>query len=275
MRSLRIPDNKIYHAYLLEGENPENLREVVLQFARHVLKDEIRVAAASHPDLIFVKHEKPNVISVDDVRSQVGDTVDTRPYEAEYKIYVIEEAEKLNVQAQNALLKTMEEPPEYVVIILLTRNSSGFLETILSRVVELKDGEADAGRHFSEIAEEAWVKETIRALSSVGYQTTTDILNYIKLMHALGSAIQDVLALMELLLRDVLAYKSTADIKRIYAQEAAASIISMARDMGYAQIGQASEVLEEAFTKLRYHVNEDLVLENFLLTLKENVNKFD
>ena len=68
----------------------------------------------------------------------IYDTIMIRPYSSYYKIYIVDEAEKMTVQAQNALLKTMEEPPAYAVIILITTNQEAFLPTILSRCVQLK-----------------------------------------------------------------------------------------------------------------------------------------
>ena len=59
------------------------------------------------------------------------------PYKGPYKIYIVDEAEKMNAAAQNAILKTIEEPPEYAVIFLLTTNRGAFLDTILSRCILL------------------------------------------------------------------------------------------------------------------------------------------
>ena len=94
--------------------------------------------SGNHPDLIYVTHEKPASIGVDDIREQINDTIQIRPYSSYYKIYIVDEAEKMTVQAQNALLKTIEEPPSYAVIILITTNQEAFLPTILSRCVQLK-----------------------------------------------------------------------------------------------------------------------------------------
>ncbi len=83
-------------------------------------------------------HEKPGSIGVDDIRRQINDTIAIRPYSSPYKVYIVDEAEKMTVQAQNALLKTIEEPPSYAVIFLLTTNQDVFLPTILSRCVQIK-----------------------------------------------------------------------------------------------------------------------------------------
>lgn len=93
-----------------------------------------RLLPGNQPDIIRVLHEKPNSISVDDIRTQINNDVAIKPYSSKYKIYIVNEAEKMTQQAQNALLKTLEEPPEYVVILLLTSNLNALLPTILEQV---------------------------------------------------------------------------------------------------------------------------------------------
>lgn len=96
-----------------------------------------QAAGKNQPDIIYVSHEKPNTISVDDIRTQLNNDIVIKPYSSKHKIYIVDEAEKMNQQAQNALLKTIEEPPAYAVILLLTTNAESFLPTILSRCVTL------------------------------------------------------------------------------------------------------------------------------------------
>ena len=106
----------------------------------------------NQPDIIYVSHEKPNTIGVDDIRTQINNDIVIKPYSSRYKVYIVDEAEKMNQQAQNALLKTIEEPPAYpgtrikvfgisflntLVILLLTTNADSFLPTILSRCITL------------------------------------------------------------------------------------------------------------------------------------------
>ena len=83
-------------------------------------------------------HEKPASISVDEIREQVNNDIVIKPYSSRYKVYIIADADMMTVQAQNALLKTIEEPPEYAVILLLTENAEVLLPTIRSRCVMLK-----------------------------------------------------------------------------------------------------------------------------------------
>ena len=75
---------------------------------------------------------------MDDIRVQVNDDIVIRPYSSKYKVYIIADADLMTVQAQNALLKTIEEPPSYAVIMLLTENADVLLPTIRSRCVMMK-----------------------------------------------------------------------------------------------------------------------------------------
>ena len=72
----------------------------------------MKIAAGDHPDFIEAQHEKPGSFGVDDVR-RLRQDVRIKPYSGDFKIYLLPDAEKLTAQAQNALLKTLEEPPDY------------------------------------------------------------------------------------------------------------------------------------------------------------------
>lgn len=96
------------------------------------------VFADIHPDVNVIK-ESDLAIKVDDIRI-LGEAVYLAPNQSERRVYIIEAADRMNVQAQNALLKLLEDPPNHVCFILTASKKYGFLETILSRVwaVEIK-----------------------------------------------------------------------------------------------------------------------------------------
>ena len=91
--------------------------------------------SGNHPDVKWITHEKANSIGVDEVREQINNDIVIKPYSSKYKVYIIDEAEKMTVQAQNALLKTIEEPPEYAVILFLTNTLDVLLQTVRSRCI--------------------------------------------------------------------------------------------------------------------------------------------
>jgi len=144
-------EEKLSHAYILNGEKGSGKTLLANQFALAIQCEsrggEIPCDACpsckqglgkNQPDIIWVTHKKPNVITVDEIRNQVNNTIEIKPYSSPYKIYIIEQGDLLNVQAQNALLKNIEEPPPYAIFILLTRNAHQLLETIRSRCVILQ-----------------------------------------------------------------------------------------------------------------------------------------
>lgn len=148
-----VHHKKISHAYIMEGDKGSGKKMLAEAFSK-ILQCEgrkttglvescgkcescIQMEYHDHPDVIWVSHEKPNVISVGEIREQIVNTVEIMPYKGPYKIYIVDEAEKMNAAAQNAILKTIEEPPEYAVIFLLTTNRGAFLDTILSRCILL------------------------------------------------------------------------------------------------------------------------------------------
>lgn len=95
-----------------------------------------RVLEDIHPDVIWVEDKDKKTVTVDLMRQARADAF-IRPNEAAYKIYVIPRAQDMRLEAQNALLKILEEPPEYAVFLLLADNPNKMLPTIRSRCTAL------------------------------------------------------------------------------------------------------------------------------------------
>lgn len=156
----------VSHAYIIQDEFLENAKTIAYAFAMslhcqkggeeacyecHACK---RILKNNHPDLIYVEAQNQKSISVSDIREKVNDTVGIKPYSSLYKVYIIDRADTMTVQAQNALLKTMEEPPEYAVIILIAQSLDRFLSTVKSRCIKL---------HVSLISNQIIVEKLIKA----------------------------------------------------------------------------------------------------------------
>lgn len=144
-----IRNGQVGHAYIFEGDDGIGKLMAARAFAATLQCSGggiepcgqcvscLQTESGNQPDVTFVTHEK-SVISVDDIREQLCIPITIKPYAGPYRIFIVDEAEKMNEQAQNALLKTLEEPPEYGIILLLTNNRAAFLQTILSRAVVLE-----------------------------------------------------------------------------------------------------------------------------------------
>ncbi len=304
---------KVSHAYILSGEAGMGRKSLANAFAMSLLCEKglaepcmkchacRQVLAGSHPDLIYVTHEKPASIGVDEIRKQVNDTVMIRPYSSYYKIYVIDEAEKLTVQAQNALLKTIEEPPSYVVILLLTTNLDALLPTILSRCIQLKlkplpdsvvreyliqseqvpESEADVYAAFARgnlgkaihLAKSdefrQLYQETIALLKHIKDADISELLDYIRSMKENGRDLYELLDFLQMWYRDVLMYKTTKDLNLLIFREEYSIIKSMSTLSSYEGLEAILEAIDKARVRLDANVNMELVMELMLLTMKE------
>ena len=138
-----IANNKVSHAYIFAGKRGVGKKTMANVFA-DILTD------GSFADIITVTNEyygvesKSDIVSVDTIRAASADMY-MKPYIADKRVFIIPDAEKMNVQAQNALLKIFEEPPSYCVIILITQNDNMLLQTIRSRAVTVRFGALDDG----------------------------------------------------------------------------------------------------------------------------------
>lgn len=148
-------DGRVSHAYIIDGARDSDKDLVADVFAAAIQCADpatdangmpepcgkciscIQAAAKANGDIIYVQHEKPKSIGIGDIRL-MRDDVAIKPYSCEHKVYIINDAELMTAAAQNALLKTLEEPPEYAVILLLADGVSNFLPTVMSRCVTLR-----------------------------------------------------------------------------------------------------------------------------------------
>lgn len=309
-----IEMDKISHAYIFNGPDQSGKKMLAEAFAMALQCQQGGTEpcmgcrsckqAVNHnqPDIIYVTHEKPNTLSVAEIREQLVNDIDVKPYSSKYKIYIVDEAEKMNQQAQNALLKTIEEPPAYAVILLLTSNADAFLPTILSRCVTLNlkvvaddkirkylmeqwrvpDYQADVCVAFAQ----GNVGKAIALASSDSFgelkaaavqllKRCHDIELYefkeaVKQISGYKLQIDDYLDIMMIWYRDILMYKATTDVNRLIFKDEVYDIKKQASKSSYSGVETILEAMEKAKLRLRANVNFDLVMELLLLTIKEN-----
>ena len=312
-----IVQGKVGHAYILNGPDRSGKRLLADAFAEalqcespearksgnpcHSCRSCKQAESGNNPDILTVLHEKPNTISVEDIRTQVVNTVDIRPYACAYKVYIIDEAEKMNVQAQNALLKTIEEPPQYAVILLLTNNADLFLQTILSRCVrldltavpddlvrsylmkEVKIPDYDANLCVA-FAQGNVGKAVSLATSEDFHEIRAEVVDLMKHIHEMDIAelvaavrhlndekleIQDFFDILMIWFRDVLLYKATKEIDALTFKDEVLEIKKQADRSSYQGLEQVIEAIEKAKSRLQANVNFELTMEMLLLKIQE------
>ena len=305
---------KVSHAYILSGEAGMGKKTLANAFAMTLLCEEEgkepcmhchackQVLSGNHPDLIYVTHEKPTSMGVDDIREQINDTIMVRPYSSQYKIYIVDEAQKMTVQAQNALLKTIEEPPAYAVIMLLTTNPDAFLQTILSRCVQLKlkplkdsvvkgyledklqvkDVQAEIYSAFARgnlgkaihLAQSEDFKmmyeEILRLLKEIKDMDISQLLDVIRKLKDDNTDIKECLDFMQMWYRDILMYKTTKDLNLLIFKDEFSAVKKAASLSSYEGLERILEAIDKARVRLDANVNMELVMELLLLTMKEN-----
>jgi len=165
-----IESDRLGHAYLFNGSEGIGRKTIAMQFARLIMCTGNKVNGScgicdscklldnnNNPDIKQVTLTKgKDSISVDTIREMQADLI-TAPVYSTKKVIIIHPSEKMGIQAQNAMLKTLEEPPEYVVIILICANINLILNTIKSRVIKI-----DFTRYKNEQIMEAYIIENAK-----------------------------------------------------------------------------------------------------------------
>ena len=307
-----IRDKKPFHAYLFQGEEGVGKEALARTFAAGLqcqsesadkpCKECVscrQMESGNQPDVIWVTREKAS-LGVDEIREQLCNTMDIKPFSSPYKIYLVPEAEKMTEAAQNALLKTIEEPPEYGIVILMTSNISALLPTIQSRCLTMEfrplstavvesyvkehcqvpDYQARASAAFAQgnlgkamryAKSEDFIERKDHIISLLRHVEQMDLSEMLAVIKDLGTRkdeVRDYIDLMVLWYRDVLLFKATKDINQLLFQDEASYISREASYRSYEKIEEILQAFEKAKVRLRANVNFDITMELMLLTLK-------
>lgn len=307
-----IRDKKPFHAYLFQGEEGVGKEALARTFAAGLqcqsesadkpCKECVscrQMESGNQPDVIWVTREKAS-LGVDEIREQLCNTMDIKPFSSPYKIYLVPEAEKMTEPAQNALLKTIEEPPEYGIVILMTSNISALLPTIQSRCLTMEfrplstavvesyvkehcqvpDYQARASAAFAQgnlgkamryAKSEDFIERKDHIISLLRHVEQMDLSEMLAVIKDLGTRkdeVRDYIDLMVLWYRDVLLFKATKDINQLLFQDEASYISREASHRSYEKIEEILQAFEKAKVRLRANVNFDITMELMLLALK-------
>lgn len=309
-----IKTGNLSHAYIINGEYGSGRQTIASALAKTIQcqsktddTDACGVCTSckqaeshNHPDIKYITHDKTS-ISVNDIREQLNNDISIKPYSSEYKIYIIPDANKMTEQAQNALLKTIEEPPVYAIIILLTENCDSLLPTIRSRCVTLtmnpveKDkictylenkfqlepeqaqiaanycqGNIGKAIRFASSSDFIEMKnQVLKLLKNLDSMDIASIIDTIKEFSTHKNDINDYLDLMLLWYRDVLMFKVTKDANLLLYGDEYSAISEQATKRDYENIENIIAAIDKAKVRLKANVNFDVTIELMILAMKD------
>ena len=319
-----IAAGKLSHAYILHGERGMGKLNIAKEAAKAIqcesnapektdktgeacgqCKSCHQAESDNQPDIKYVTPAK-KTLGVDDIREQINDDALIKPYGSPYKIYIIPKSDTMTVQAQNALLKTIEEPPSYAIFILLAANTDAFLPTILSRCVmlnartvaegeivdELKNkygvGDYDAkvaasfaggniGKAEKLISSDSFkdsknsVTDLVRDVANGGMEAIAKVVKDLNDYKDDKEGLRDYLDMVRVWFGDVLKYKSTKDVNDLVFQESLTEIKQLAAHISFENLNGIMDEIYNAEGRIKSNVGFDSNMEVMLLGIKERL----
>lgn len=261
-----IEKNSISHAYLFLGQEGIGKFKFACEFAKKVLKTE---NLNNNPDFkIIRKREDKKDIVVEQIRKELIDDIYIVPATGERKVYIIDDAHQLNVAAQNTLLKTLEEPPKYITIILVASNSSSFLTTILSRVNQIPFEGITSGvlknyliDNFNMTLDDSIVEYVDGSIGKAINIINNNLIEKYKNIDELYKYIQN---------KDIIeAFKHSSNIK--FNDEDSLDYLEFVlyKKNKYNCI----KIIENAKNRLKFNGNYDIIIDSMLLRLIDNIEE--
>lgn len=304
---------KVSHAYIFEGEEGSGKKTLANFFAK-TLQCESGLEEAcnectscklfdsgNHPDIKHIITQKKTGLGVDEIREAINTDIYIKPYRYPYKIYIVHEADLMTTQSQNALLKTIEEPPEYAVIILLAENINRFLPTVLSRCILIRLAEVpthmirdylvktegvsletaglfasfsrgNIGKAKKLIYSESFHKMRQDLINVIDYAAKGNDLEVIQGCEVLATYKDEGNILLDLLLtwlRDLLTIKSLEDEKYVIHTDQYKTLLKQSGILSYNRIDKWITKADEAQKAFRFHINFQLLMETLLMNMEE------
>ena len=294
-----IETGNITNAYLLTGPEGVGKKMVAEDFAESLLG--LRLENSPDYKCIGVKKGENN-IKIAQIRDMIGD-MSIKPY-GDYKIFIIDDADKMTIQAQNALLKTLEEPSAYGIIILVTRNDQALLDTIRSRCLEIKFAPL-TNRDIRAILSEKGIDDDQAQVASIFSRGSAsraldicesqdlklmrqDLESYLEIIFidknkyelarmgenfkAYAKDYANLIDLFRYYIRDIVLLKEGIDPGLIINYDRLDLLRRLARKLSIFKLGQIMDLLDEGQTKLTANCHFVTTIEAMALNIYEVTN---
>jgi len=303
-----IRNGTVAHAYLFSGIPGIGKKTTALAMAKalncETHHDDFcnrcgscqKIERHTHPD-VFSLEPEGDYIKIDQIRTMQEKSKYT-PYEGKHKVVIIDHAEKMNLQASNCLLKTLEEPPPHTVLILVTPVPYQLLATVRSRcqrvlfqslslellaevLREQSTGDPDElalaaslaggsiGRALQWMEQGALEKRT-HFLSSIAHLHRGSLRSILDFAETCGED-KDALAhhvdLLKVWVRDLVIWKETGEPAYLINRDLDHEVSSIAANMSYSDLFEIAQGIHEVQMAMRFNINPRLAMETTFLTL--------
>ena len=278
-----ITKNKIANAYMFIGQESIGKFLFAKEFAKAILclnenkpcnkcKSCLELENSNNPDLTIIEPDGNNV-KIEQIR-ELNRKVVEKPIVSTKKVYIINDGQDITKEAQNALLKTLEEPPEYVTIILITTSESAFLPTIKSRCTKI---------NFNKLTEEEMLKVlkekyNYQNVGSIVYKTSNGSINKSIQIIEKQSEFDDInkmfsnlehVNVIDLINSKEIAFRDKEEVSNILDYIITIFFEKIKDNRKYIE---CIEIAEKTKERLRKNSNYDMTIDNFMLNVWEEIN---
>jgi len=282
-----IKTENISHSYIFVGINGIGKFLFAKEFAKAILCENENIKPCNtckacmsfetdnNPDIIIID-PKEDTIKTEQIKNIVSNVLE-KPIQNKKKIYIINNSENMTKEAQNSLLKTLEEPPEYVVIILVTKNDNLLLNTIKSRCVKISFNsltKLQIKEYFTRIGDN--INDNMYETFGGSLENAINLKDEQELYNKIGNSFKNIENLNELqmlkLKEELFGEKEDIffilDYLNIIFQNKA--IENIQSSIAYSN---CIKIIEETKNRIKSNSNYDMTIDNFLFTIWREINK--
>ena len=279
--------NSVAHSYIFSGQYGVGKKQIAIEFAKMILclnKDKspcgeckscIELENDNNPDFNIIKPD--GKIKIEQIRKML-EKVYEKPIISDKKVYIIDDAETMTIEAQNCLLKTLEEPPEYIVIILITSNESNLINTIKSRCLKLTFNSLENGE-LKQYLENKLEFQNISETMLETFEGSVGKALKVKEKQELYSNMETTLknfncnSVIDLINNATEIYKGKENINEILEYFNIYFLKKAKEEYNNAsKYVKAIEIIEDTKKRLVYNSNYDMTIDNLLINIWEELN---
>ena len=279
--------NSIAHSYIFSGQYGIGKKQIAIDFAKMILcfnkenapcgecKSCLELENDNNPDFNIIKPD--GKIKIDQIR-QMLEKVYEKPIISDKKVYIIDDAETMTVEAQNCLLKTLEEPPEYIVIILITSNESNLINTIKSRCLKLTFNpleNSEIKQYLEKNLDFQNVSETMLEIFEGSIGKALKVKEKQELYNNIEATLRNFRceSVIDLINNASEIYKGKENINEILEYFNIYFLKKAKEEYNNAsKYVKAIEIVEDTKKRLVYNSNYDMTIDNLLINIWEELN---